>query len=151
MNKDSRDQPWLQGERRPSDVSDETVEGVGKLGEAIEWIERARGRLYDFHQMSGHADLLLGEAADALDEAGHAQFADRLRSELIGRNVLAGRWTFQIVEEYDTTYWGFARDLHRDVERALLDGRQHVYESEMKTRRRTSGRYHGEAKGPPPG
>ena len=26
----------------------------------MEWVERARGRLYDFHQMMGRADLLAG-------------------------------------------------------------------------------------------
>lgn len=65
-----------------------------------EWIERARGRLYDFHQLSGHADLLLGLAAAKLRAAGHEEVADRLEREFIGRNVLEGRWTFQIVEEY---------------------------------------------------
>lgn len=118
------------------------------LGEAVEWIERARGRLYDFHQMSGHADLLLGEAADALADAGHAEMADRIRVDLVGRNVLEGRWTFQVVEEYDATYWEPARAARRAVESKLLAGREHVYESEMKERRRSNGRRHHERRPP---
>ena len=133
------DPVWLSENRRPDGVDDDTVEAVGKLGEALEWIERARGRLYDFHQMSGHADLLVGEAADKLQEAGHPEVADRIRTELVGRNVLEGRWTFQIVEEYDATYWVAARSLHHDVEEELVGGMPHVFESEMKERRRTSG------------
>ena len=39
--------------------ADELLTAVGKLSEAMEWVERARGRLYDFHQMSGRADLLV--------------------------------------------------------------------------------------------
>jgi len=27
--------------------------------------------------------------------------AERLATELVGRNVLPGRWTFQVVEEFD--------------------------------------------------
>ena len=27
--------------------------------------------------------------------------ADEIEEDLLGRNVLAGRWTFQIVEEFD--------------------------------------------------
>lgn len=137
------DRPWLQTDRRPDGVDDATVEAVGKVGEALEWIERARGRLYDFHQMSGHADLLLGEAADALAEAGHDELAEHLRVELVGRNVIEGRWTFQVVEEYDATYWEPARAARRAVESQLMAAREHVYESEMKERRRTDGRrYH---------
>lgn len=138
------DRSWLETDRRPDGVDDATVEAVGKLGEAVEWIERARGRLYDFHQMSGHADLLLGEAADALADAGHDELAERIRVDLVGRNVIEGRWTFQIVEEYDTTYWEPVRSARKAVESKLLAGREHVFESEMKERRRTNGRRHHE-------
>ncbi len=141
---DYEDTPWLSADRRPEGVSDATVEATGALSEAVEWIERARGRLYDFHQMSGRADLLLGEAADALDDAGHGHIADRLRTEIVGRNVIEGRWTFQIVEEYDATYWGPIRSFERSVLDELVAGRDHIYESEMKEDRRTKGRRHHE-------
>ena len=141
--------PWLATDRRPDGVDDATVEAVGKASEALEWIERARGRLYDFHQMMGHADLLMGEAADALAEAGHVEVADRLRTEVVGRNVIEGRWTFQVVEEFDDTYWGPVRELERDV-RQLTGGVRHVFESEMKEERRTHGRRHHEQR-PDPG
>ena len=49
--------------RRPDGVSDATVEAVGKTSEASEYLIRARGALYEFHQLMGHADLLLGDAA----------------------------------------------------------------------------------------
>lgn len=70
------EQPWLETDRRPEGVDDATVEAMGKLGEAVERVERARGRLYDFHQMCGHSDLLLGEAADKLEDAGHVELAE---------------------------------------------------------------------------
>jgi hypothetical protein len=132
--------------RVPDDVSSATVEAVGKLSEAIEWIERARGHLYDFHQMSGRADLLLGEAAEALREAGHAQVADRLEHELVGRNLLEGRWSFQIVEEYDDTYWSPARALDQEVRDELTQGRRHLFEAQMKESRRTRGHPHHTAR-----
>lgn len=140
----SDDASWLEVDRRPDGVSDATVEATGKLSEALEWIERARGRLYDFHQMSGHADLLLGEAADALADAGHEDWAERINTAVVGRNVIEGRWTFQIVEEYDATYWTEVRATVREAEHDLVGGSQHVYESEMKERRRTNGRRHHE-------
>jgi hypothetical protein len=140
------DRPWLEPDRRPADVDDDTVTAVGRLTEALEWIERARGRLYDFHQLSGHADLLVGDAADELEAAGHADLAQRVRDELVGRNVIEGRWTFQIVEEYDATYWQPARSLVDEVEQQLVGGRHHVHESEMKERRRSHGRRHHESR-----
>jgi len=68
-------------------------------------VERARGHLYAFHQLIGGANPLLGDAVEELREAGHYEQADRLSDELIGRNILAGRWTFQIMEEFDDGYW----------------------------------------------
>ena len=49
-----------------------------------------------------------------------------------------------IVEEYDATYWEPARSTRKAVESMLLAGREHVFESEMKDRRRTDGRRHHE-------
>ena len=130
--------------RRPHGVDDATVAAVGKLSEALEWVERARGRLYDFHQMMGHADFLAEEAGNALAEAGHTEFAELLCSEIVGRNVLDGRWTFQIVEEFDDTYYAPFAEHERTVRDALCAGERHVYESELKERRRTAGLRHHE-------
>lgn len=150
MTDDDENRPWLEVDRRPESTDDATVEAVGKLSEALEWVERARGRLYDLHQMSGHADLLLGEAVDDLEAAGHSEIAERLRAEIVGRNLIEGRWSFQIVEEYDATYWGPVRSAVFAVEEELMDGRRHVFESEMKEDRRTHGRRHHESR-PDPG
>ncbi|NLV56169.1 MAG: hypothetical protein GXY13_11215 [Acidimicrobiales bacterium] len=126
--------------RRPDGVDDATVAAVGRVTEAIEWVERARGHLYEAHQLMGHADGLFGEAADALAAAGHPTQAARLREEVVGRNVVDGRWTFQLVEEFDDGYWTEVRAHERRVRDELLDGRRHVFESEMKEDRRTHGR-----------
>ncbi|MBY6437497.1 hypothetical protein [Rhodococcoides kroppenstedtii] len=136
----------LADHRRPEGVSDETVEAVGSVSEALEWVERARGALYDFHQMMGRADLTLGEAADALRDAGHPDEADELERNVVGRNVLEGRWTFQIVEDFDDGYWTTVRDHERRIRERLMDGRRHVFEAEMKEDRRTHGRRGHEAR-----
>ncbi len=125
--------------RRPDGVSDKTVEAAGSVSEALEYVERARGHLYSFHQLMGHADLVLGEACDKLRAAGHDAIADRLESEMVGRNVLDGRWTFQIVEEFDDNYWSLFREHERRVRDELQQGARHVFEAEMKEKRRTTG------------
>ena len=125
--------------RRPEGVSDATVEATGKLSEALEWVERCRGRLYDFHQMMGHADFLLGDAVDLLRKAGHDEQARFLETEIVGRNVLEGRWTFQVVEEFDDTYWEPLRRAEERVRTELVAGRRHLYEAELKEQRRSAG------------
>jgi hypothetical protein len=123
--------------RRPTGVDDATVAAVGKLTEALEWVERARGHLYEFHQLMGHADLTLSEAASQLAEAGHLTIARRLSEDVVGRNVIYGRWTFQMVEEFDDGYYSAVTGAERDVRDELMEGRRHVFESEMKERERT--------------
>jgi hypothetical protein len=131
--------------RRPAGVDDDTIAAVGKVSEALEWVERARGHLYSFHQLIGHADLTLGEACDDLRKAGHGDVAEVLETELIGRNVLHGRWTFQVVEEFDDGYWTEFREHERRVRDALVAGKRHVFEAKMKDERRTHGRMGHEA------
>ena len=123
--------------RRPEGVSDQTVEALGKLSEALECIEEARGHLYAFHRRSGHADLQAQEAVALLREAGHDDLADRIDRELIGRNVIEGRWTFQIVEDYDDNYYALFKQLDQEARAALVEGRRHLFEAEMKERERT--------------
>ncbi|PPF44573.1 hypothetical protein C5B85_09590 [Pseudoclavibacter sp. AY1F1] len=130
----------------PEGADAATVAAVGKLTEALEMVEQARGLLYGFHRLTGAADLALGEAADALRDSGHAAIADRLDTELVGRNVVEGRWTFQIVEDYDDTYWGPFRSAERDVREELVAGRRHLAEASMKEDRRTHGARHHEAR-----
>jgi hypothetical protein len=131
--------------RRPDGVDDATVAALGKLSEALEVVEHARGLLYGFHRMTGTADLNLGEAADALREAGQADLADRIERDLVGRNVIEGRWTFQIVEDYDDGYYATFKELERAAREQLADGKRHLFEAEMKEDRRTHGRRHHEA------
>jgi hypothetical protein len=126
--------------RRPDGVSDATVRAVGKASEASEYLIRARGALYEFHQLMGHADLLLGDAVDALAEAGHDDDAHRMETDVVGRNVLDGRWTFQVVEEFDDLYYRPIQDHLRELEARLMQGSRHVFESELKENRRTSSR-----------
>ncbi|HVK45426.1 MAG TPA: hypothetical protein VM429_11040 [Micropruina sp.] len=135
----------LPSHRRPDGVSDATVAAVGKLSEALEKVEEARGHLYAFHRLCGSADLSLGEAVDELRSAGHPDAADRLARDLVGRNTLEGRWSYQIVEEYDDTYWTVFRAAEQAVRDQLMDGRRHVFEAEMKEDRRSRGRRHHEA------
>ena len=128
----------------------DVVVAVGKASEAFEYIERARGHLYAFHQLVGRADLLFGEASGMLAELGQHEEADRLATEIVGRNVLDGRWTFQVVDEFDESYYDEVRAAVRRLEATYQGGRRHVHEARMKEERRTKGRP-GHERRPPNG
>jgi hypothetical protein len=121
-------------------ASDELIEAVGRASEALEYVERARGHLYTFHQLTGRADFLFEEAAELLREAGRGDRADSLDHDVVGRNVLDGRWTFQVVEEFDELYYRVVVDAVGRLEAEFQGGRRHVYEARMKERRRSLGR-----------
>lgn len=125
---------------RPEGAGDDDVAAAGKMSEALECLERARGALHDFHQLVGQTDLMLDEVIEHLRAGGNDELADHIATDLVGRNVIAGRWTFQIIEEFDDGYWSAFREHERRVRDRLMAGRRHVYEAEMKERRRTHGR-----------
>ena len=83
---------------------------------------------------------------EQLREAGHDDLADRIERELVGRNVLAGRWTFQVVEEYDDGYYADFKRLEKQARDELVQGKRHLYEAEMKEDRRTVGLPHHTAR-----
>ncbi|MFD9814149.1 hypothetical protein [Streptomyces sp. NPDC059080] len=125
--------------RRPEGVSDATVRALGTLSEALETVERARGHLYAFHQLTGGADRTVGESVHQLRAAGHLDLAELVEREIVGRNVLPGRWTFQVVEEYNATYYRPFTAVEERVRDVLVAGREHVHEAELKETRRTHG------------
>ncbi|MFM9918836.1 hypothetical protein [Lacisediminihabitans sp. H27-G8] len=134
------------GHRRPAGMTDAEVEALGKLSEALETVENARGLLYGFHRLTGKADLALGEAVEMLRRAGHTDIADEIDRTVVGRNVIEGRWTFQIVEGYDDGYYREFRSVEAKARALLAGGRRHLYEAEMKEDRRTHGLRHHEAR-----
>ena len=125
--------------RRQDGVDDATVSALGKISEALEAVEHARGHLYAFHRLCGTADLTLGDGVAELRDAGHGELADRIERELVGRNILEGRWSFQVVEEYDDGYYATFRGLEKRAREELVGGRRHLFEAEMKEDRRTHG------------
>jgi hypothetical protein len=127
------------------DLDDDTVAALGTLSESLETVEQARGLLYGFHQLIGKADRLLQDAVQQFRDAGHAELADDLERDLVGRNVVADRWTFQVVEDFDANYWSAFRAFDQRARDELSGGDRHVLEARMKQRERTAGQPHHEA------
>jgi hypothetical protein len=127
-------------DRRPPEATDDAVAAAGVMSEALEVIEEARGHLYAFHRLTGKADFKLDDAVWLLRKAGADDLAEEIERDLIGRNVITGRWTFQIVEDYDDGYYATFREMEHRARERLVAGRRHVAEAELKQQRRTPGR-----------
>lgn len=54
--------------------------------------------------------------------------------------MLPGRWTFQVVVDFDDGYYATFRGVERDVRDETVAGRGHVLEAELKQRRHSAGR-----------
>jgi hypothetical protein len=118
---------------RPDGMSDEVVAALGKLSEALEIVEHARGLLYGFHRLCGTADLTLQEAVENFRNADLPDLADEIEDCLVGRDIVDGRWSFQVVEAYDSGYWSVFRDVEQEARRRT-GAVQHIFEAEMKAR-----------------
>jgi hypothetical protein len=120
--------------QRPPGTSDATVAALGKLSEALEVVEYARGLLYGFHRLCGTADRTLQESVGLLRDAGHSALADDIEQTLVGRDIIPGGWSFQLVEAYDAGYWQVFRDAEEHARAELGVPDRHVAEAKMKER-----------------
>ena len=59
---------------------------------------------------------------------------------MVGRNVLPGMWTFQVVEAFDSGYYADFQRIEKMVREELMGGQRHVFEAEMKAKERSKGR-----------
>ncbi|MEU8946063.1 hypothetical protein [Streptomyces sp. NPDC048489] len=118
-------------------VDGRTVLALGALSKALETTERARGHLYGFHQLTGTADFELDEAVRLLREAGHHEQAARVERAIVGRDVIPGLWTFQIVDAYNSTYYEPFSAMEREIVDELAAGARHLHEASLKAARGT--------------
>lgn len=125
--------------QRLAGMSDATVAALGKLSEAAEIVEHARGLLYGFHRLCGSADLTFQDAVAQLRAAGHDDLAEEVDNLLVGRDVVDDKWSFELVEAYDAQYWQAVRDVCREVTARAGAPRPHQFEAEMKRREQRGG------------
>lgn len=111
---------------------DDALEAAHQVEVATEWVERAFGALMDAHHEVGHAQILLMEAADALEEAGHPDLAERARDEVAPRDAVAGRWTFQMIDEFRLHLLEPMRAFDEEVRARLAGGVRHRFEASQK-------------------
>jgi hypothetical protein len=110
------------------DLTDEECAALHHVDLAVEWLTRAHGHLLAFHHGTGHAMDHLAEAEHLLRASGHEKLADHVRDAVLPRGVVDGRWSYDVVESFET---GLLADVEATGERVrddVADGRRHVTE-----------------------
>ncbi|WP_251342238.1 hypothetical protein [Haloplanus halophilus] len=119
------------------DLTDAEREALHEVELGVEHLHRAHGHLVAFHHSTGRAMDHLAVAEERLREAGHRRLADRLRDEYLPRGVVppcegdgatAGRWSYDILEKFQTTFLEDVVAYGDEVHDRLADGRRHVTE-----------------------
>lgn len=107
---------------------DEDLRVASKAEEALAYVIRARGALYEFHHMIGRADVLFAEVGEARPE---------LVERIVARDAVGDRWSYQLVQDFDGGYYADAVAAAQAVRDEIAGGLPHVPEATMKSERRT--------------
>ena len=117
---------------RPTDgegLTEVELEALHEVELGLEWLQRAQGYLIEFHHATGHGMDHLALAESRLREAGHDGLADDVRDDLLPHGVVdEDRWSYDVVEDFQTALLTETRDLERRVRQEVTDGRRHVAE-----------------------
>lgn len=112
------------------------VRAAHHLALALEYVARARGHLLTMHHLIGHADNMLDKVLEDLDETGRADLLELVRRDILGRDVVAGKWTYQLVQDFDAGYWDAWTSTEEKVRQELTGGQKFVHEAALQARRR---------------
>jgi hypothetical protein len=105
------------------------IDALHEVEVGTEWIERAHGHLLAFHHAVGHGVDHYATAESALQDAGHEDLAARIRNDLLHRGVIDGdRWSYDVLEDFETSFLDPITDFETDAREAVSDGQRHVRE-----------------------
>jgi hypothetical protein len=116
------------GQTDPDDP-DATTTALHEVELALEWLQRAQGHLLEFHHATGHAMDHLADAERLLRDCGHTDLADRLRDTHLPSGVVDDdRWSYDIVEGFQSGILADVAAFERETRDRLTDGSRHVAE-----------------------
>jgi hypothetical protein len=116
------------------DLSETEADAVHEVELGIEWLRRAHGDLLGVHHKTGHAFDHFDEAVSLLAAAGHEDLADALLEDHLTSGVVDGRWTYDLVESFESGMYDDLNGFERRVREAITDGQRHVVERQQEQR-----------------
>ena len=127
----------------PPELTETELEAVHEVELGLEWLQRAQGSLLEFHHATGHGMDHLYRAETLLEECDREGLAAAIKADLLPHGVVdEDRWSYDILENFQTTLLAEARALEAQVREEMTDGHRHVaerkQEREWKRRARRS-------------
>jgi len=108
--------------------SESELSALHKAELGVEWLRRAHGSLVEVHHATGHAMDHLHDAEATLREAGHIDLADQLRDELLPSGAIEDRWTYDLLETFESGILDDVAGYERRIRKELADGERHLTE-----------------------
>jgi len=120
--------------KNASDLSETELEALHRAELGKEWLRRAHGTLVEVHHATGHAMDHMNEAETMLREAGHTDLADQLRDELLPTGAIEDRWTYDLLESFESGILTDVTAYERRVREKIADGERHITERRQERR-----------------
>lgn len=115
----------------PEDLSEAERQALHELQLGVEHVHRGLGALLECHHEIGNGMDHLEEARSLLREAGHDEYADELRDELLPAGVFEDNWTYELVEAFRDGFLADVDAFDGVVRADLAHGERHVAERRM--------------------
>lgn len=125
----------------PEDLSATEREALHELQLGIEHVHRGFGALLDCHHEVGNGTDHFEVAMRKLRDAGHDDYADELRDEILPGGAFDDHWTYELVEAFRDGFLAETTEFEAAVRDDLVDGTGHV--SERRQQREWRERAHG--------
>ncbi|RDI73093.1 hypothetical protein [Halopelagius longus] len=116
------------------DISETEREALHDLQLGLEHIYKGYGSLLTFHHQIGHAMNRLADAEDELREAGHEEWANRLRDDHLPAGAVEDQWTYELVTSFRESFLSDVESFESGVRDELVDGLDHVTERQQQAR-----------------
>jgi hypothetical protein len=117
-----------------TELSDAELEALHRLQLGLEHVYRGYGSLLACHHSIGHGMDHFEVARELLREAGHDEFADALRDEIVPAGFVGDRWTYELVDAARTGFVADVTAVEQAVREDLADGQQHLSERRLQRR-----------------
>lgn len=118
-----------------ADLTEREIHALHELEVGAEWVRRAHGHLLAFHHAVGHGMDHFYDAEQTLRSSGYPDLADDLRDDVLPRGVTRGdRWSYDLVETFESTLLCAVTEAERETRESLADGERHVAERRQERR-----------------
>lgn len=125
------------------DLTETERDALHDLQLGVEHVHRAHGHLLAFHHRVGHAMDRLADAESKLRAAGHDEYADCLRDDLLPSGIggtghptgeTGDVWTYELLELFVDGVLADVTEFEHEARDDLAGGRRHVTERDQQRR-----------------